>query len=219
LSLLLEEYKLLQDKIDKIGAFRFTIKGWAVTATVGALVAIASGKGFSPSASSFAIDVLLLFFFFFEREQVNLGWVFNNRVRQIEVQFDRRRRARGVRTTFSTPNIARSLFGAKRKKIDLVPKTFDNPRLEAFRIRFNHQARLARASHLSFYLILGLAVWCPKWLGFIPQANATPISIQNLIQSPPQVSLQPSVDSSGENGGRQTAKMPSPAKKPRDKSK
>jgi hypothetical protein len=31
LDLLLREYAILQDKIDKIGEFRFTIKGWALT--------------------------------------------------------------------------------------------------------------------------------------------------------------------------------------------
>jgi len=33
---LTDEYKILQDKIDKIGGFRFTIKGWSVTAVIAA---------------------------------------------------------------------------------------------------------------------------------------------------------------------------------------
>lgn len=36
---LTDEYKLLQDKIDKIGGFRFTIKGWSVTAVIAASAA------------------------------------------------------------------------------------------------------------------------------------------------------------------------------------
>ena len=31
----LEEYKILQDKIDKIGDFRFKIKGWTITLFTG----------------------------------------------------------------------------------------------------------------------------------------------------------------------------------------
>jgi hypothetical protein len=33
---LADEYKILQDKIDKIGAFRFTIKGWSITVIIAA---------------------------------------------------------------------------------------------------------------------------------------------------------------------------------------
>lgn len=36
---LIDEYKILQDKIDKIGGFRFTIKGWSVTAVIAASAA------------------------------------------------------------------------------------------------------------------------------------------------------------------------------------
>ena len=35
---LAEEYKILQEKMDKIGGFRITIKGWSATA-VGAITA------------------------------------------------------------------------------------------------------------------------------------------------------------------------------------
>ena len=36
---MIDEYKILQDKIDKIGGFRFTIKGWSVTAVIAANIA------------------------------------------------------------------------------------------------------------------------------------------------------------------------------------
>ena len=44
-----DEYKILQDKIDKIGGFRFTIKGWSVTAVVAATAAASATK--SPLAA------------------------------------------------------------------------------------------------------------------------------------------------------------------------
>ncbi|MGB6942140.1 MAG: hypothetical protein WBE37_07090 [Bryobacteraceae bacterium] len=34
LDQLSSEYKILQDKIDKIGAFKFTIRGWSVTIVI-----------------------------------------------------------------------------------------------------------------------------------------------------------------------------------------
>ena len=42
-SRLADEYRIIQDKIDKIGAFRFTIKGWSVTVIIGAIAAGAVG--------------------------------------------------------------------------------------------------------------------------------------------------------------------------------
>jgi hypothetical protein len=39
---LTDEYKILQDKIDKIGSFRFTIKGWSVSAVLAASAAAGS---------------------------------------------------------------------------------------------------------------------------------------------------------------------------------
>ncbi|MBB5063119.1 hypothetical protein [Granulicella mallensis] len=181
MSSLSDEYKILQDKIDKIGAFRVTIKGWSVTATIGALVAIASGKGFSPAISSFAVNVLLAWFFWFEREQVRLGWLFGGRARNIEIQIDKHRRATGEKVTFSTPNIARSLFGTKKPR-PLISHTFKNDQLNKVLSRINKEARLAIKSDLIFYLVLGLAAWLPKWFGVTPQSPSPSVTIQNTIQ-------------------------------------
>jgi hypothetical protein len=41
---MMDEYKILQDKIDKIGGFRFTVKGWSVTITTAALAAAGAAK-------------------------------------------------------------------------------------------------------------------------------------------------------------------------------
>jgi hypothetical protein len=181
------EYKILQDKIDKIGAFRVTIKGWSVTATVGGLVAIASNKGLTPSVSAMALDVLLLFFFLFERDQVRLGWKFNGRARNIEIQIDKLRRAAGESVLFSTPNIARSLFGAKKRPGSGWP-SFKNPTLEKWRLQVIGQIRLAIGSELVFYAALGLASWLPIWLGSPVQPAPAQVVIQNTIQIPKQQS-------------------------------
>ncbi len=187
LDSLKDEYKILQDKIDKIGAFRATIKGWSVTATVGALIAIASGKGFSPSISALALDVLLGWFFWFERGQVQLGWLFNGRARDIEIQIDKQRRETTKKLSFSTPNIARSLFGVKKRK-QYISHEFSNSTVEKVRQTVNTQIRLAISSDIIFYMVLGLAAWLPKWYG-VPVSTpppSPPAIIQNLIEMPPQ---------------------------------
>jgi hypothetical protein len=57
LMILLEEYKLVQSKIDKLGEFRFIVRGWAITvATGGAVVA-----GSSIWALFFLIPALFCF--------------------------------------------------------------------------------------------------------------------------------------------------------------
>ena len=183
LSLLGDEYKILQDKIDKIGAFRVTIKGWSVTATIAALVAISTSKGFSPFVNALALDVLLAWFFWFEREKVRLEWAFNARARDLEVQFDKARRADGEKVLFSTPNIARALFGRKKRR-DFIWFQFRSRKLEKWRIRINSQIRLAINSDLVFYVVLGCAAWLPSEMGTLPQPSAAPVVIQNLIQTP-----------------------------------
>lgn len=85
---LFDEYKILQDKIDKIGAFRFTIKGWSVTALV---AASAAGSATTSLMTVFVISaglaLMLSFFFLFEFEQVKLSRIFGERARRLEGSF------------------------------------------------------------------------------------------------------------------------------------
>src|SRR5690348_4567833 len=74
-----DEYKMLQDKIDKIGAFRFTIKGWAV-AIVGAVSAASSVTGaWTALFITICLACLVVFFFHLEVEQVHLSHLFGAR--------------------------------------------------------------------------------------------------------------------------------------------
>jgi hypothetical protein len=56
-----EEYKLLQDKVDKIGAFRFQVKGWLIPLVSAWLVAVYTAK-ITPWANLFAAVVPVLFY-------------------------------------------------------------------------------------------------------------------------------------------------------------
>jgi hypothetical protein len=180
-----DEYKILQDKIDKVGASRLTIKGWSVTAMIGVFLAIATNKGFSPSVSALGLDVLLAFFFWFEREQVRYSWEFIARARSIEIQTDKFRRAAGERVLFSSPNIVRSHFRDKKRR-DTDHFEFKNRALEKARIRASEQFRLAIGSDVVFYLVLGIAAWLPIYVRSTAQSPSVPIVIQNTIQMPKQ---------------------------------
>jgi hypothetical protein len=77
------EYKILQEKLDKIGAFRFTVKGWSVTLVIGSIVAVSANRQVSPHLLWF----LLLFvwvFFWVESKQDRLSRVYGKRIFQLE---------------------------------------------------------------------------------------------------------------------------------------
>jgi hypothetical protein len=78
------EYNILQDKIDKIGAFRFTIKGWSITVILAA--AFASASTVKIPAWLWLVSLLgfLVLFFLFELEQTKLRYRFVQRCISIE---------------------------------------------------------------------------------------------------------------------------------------
>jgi hypothetical protein len=83
------EYKILQDKIDKIGAFRFTIKGWSITVILAA--AFASASTVKIPAWLWLVSLLgfLVLFFLFELEQTTLRHKFGQRCILIESAISR----------------------------------------------------------------------------------------------------------------------------------
>src|SRR5467141_2192005 len=85
---LTDEYKILQDKIDKIGGFRFTIKGWSVTAVIAASAAGSTSHSLLTVVMiSLGLAIMLGFFFSFELEQVRLSRLFGDRARTLEKTF------------------------------------------------------------------------------------------------------------------------------------
>jgi len=81
------EYKILQDKIDKIGAFRFTIRGWSVTLVVASIAAAGSTK-FVGTYLLFLIPFIILFALA-ERKQSVLERKFGARSFDIESRIHR----------------------------------------------------------------------------------------------------------------------------------
>ena len=83
---LLDEYKILQDKIDKIGAFRFTIKGWSITVLV-AVVFAGSATNVKPLwALAVCAIAVLVGLFLYEWQQTILRYCFGQRCVLIEEQ-------------------------------------------------------------------------------------------------------------------------------------
>jgi len=78
----LEEYRLVQGKIDKIGEFRFIVRGWAVTLAI-AVVATAELAKLHPIAMLLAILALGVFAAA-ERREERLAAVLRRRAQRLE---------------------------------------------------------------------------------------------------------------------------------------
>ena len=85
---MMDEYKILQDKIDKIGGFRSTIKGWSVTIVIAAAAATSSNSNLlTVFMISAGVAVMLMFFCKFEYDQVKLSRLFGDRAIVLEETF------------------------------------------------------------------------------------------------------------------------------------
>jgi hypothetical protein len=104
------EYSIVQDKIDKIGAFRFTIRGWTVTLITATMLAVASAKLLSPYSLLFLLPPLLMFWSI-EKKQNRNQQIFEDRAFDIEAELRRLRPANSDSRTSSieSPKIAHSL--------------------------------------------------------------------------------------------------------------
>jgi hypothetical protein len=86
---LADEYKILQDKIDKIGAFRFTIKGWSTTVIIASLFAGTAANSVPPLLLLSSLFVVLGLFFYVEKKQTDLSRYFGQRTISIEAVLSR----------------------------------------------------------------------------------------------------------------------------------
>lgn len=120
-ELLMREYSMLQDKIDKIGGFRFMIKGWALTLDTGAVLA-----AFATSLERY-LGILLVFgvaatLWLLELRQIHLSEIFQNRALRIEKAIMRRLTSHGLRRTdiallINVPGIAAEIRSPLERRI------------------------------------------------------------------------------------------------------
>jgi hypothetical protein len=116
---LTDEYKILQDKIDKIGGFRFVIKGWSVTAVIAASAAGSATRSLlTVFTISAGLALMLLLFFLFEFGQVKLSRIFGARASRLEGSFRRMDRGYGrtMRAQIPVPYTAHETVESLRQQ-------------------------------------------------------------------------------------------------------
>lgn len=108
-----EEYKLLQNKIDNVGSFRFQVKGWAVTLLVGFLL---GGLASDLPSYYFLLGLLVVFgFHILELYQVTWQKSYVSRLAVLEYQIRKRAGGSGGNPGFPAPGIVRVSAQAKRR--------------------------------------------------------------------------------------------------------
>lgn len=160
-----DEYKMLQDKIDKIGAFRFTIKGWSVTAVIAASAASSNAKSLITILTvSSGLAIMVAFFFWIELEQVKLSRLFGDRARRLENAFVRIDRKRGelAKLPFPVPFTVNEIAfaGARRRVLHSGRLNQIEDPLPLSR-RLADGWRLWRRTHVFFYMVLLLLAFAP----------------------------------------------------------
>ncbi|SRR5579871_528489 len=145
------EYKILQDKIDKIGAFRFTIKGWSITVILAAAFASASAVKIPAWLWLVSLFGFLVLFFLFELEQTTLRHKFGQRCILIESAITRVLR---TAATSSGDTIVRAQF----VKLHSVPGITNHLRKKSAGSDFEEWSRWRafREADGFFYAALGL---------------------------------------------------------------
>jgi len=153
------EYKILQDKIDKIGAFRFTIKGWSITVILAAAFASASAVKIPAWLWLVSLFCFLVLFFLFELEQTTLRHKFGQRCILIESAITR------VLRTAATSS-GNAIVRAQFVKVRFVPGITNHLRKKSAASDFEERSwwRACREADVIFYAALGLltllfAVW------------------------------------------------------------
>lgn len=192
---LTDEYKILQDKIDKIGAFRFTIKGWSVTVLVAASVAAAnSNTGAGVAAISLGLALVVIAFFWFEMEQVSLSNRFGNRAKRIEDAFARFDSGRWNfdATVFPVPNIATELARLafrQRKDAKVTGRESLRSRTRPVRGRTASTLGLWKQAHPMFYLVLFCYAFAPLFAYWM-RSPTHPLEVK-ITDSPVKAMVSP----------------------------
>jgi hypothetical protein len=150
---LLDEYKILQDKIDKIGGFRFTVKGWSVTALIAASAAGTAAKSISIALTiTIGLVLMLVFFFSFELEQVRLSRAFGRRAKKLEDEFIKIDTMAG-HSPIRVPYTASEILRIARSKSQ-------GGQSENWKERW----RVWRSADIRFYVVLSLLALAPPLL-------------------------------------------------------
>jgi len=159
-----DEYKILQDKIDKIGSFGFTIKGWSVTAVIAASAAGSSANRLLTSVMvSIGLALMLGFFAWFEYRQIKLSRLFGKRARKLEYTFWLIDRGEGgkKRARILVPYTATEIILAgSKKKLDRRA-TGQSREEDTLSARWLRRWRIAKQADIIFYVVLTFLTFLP----------------------------------------------------------
>jgi hypothetical protein len=156
LDQLSSEYKILQDKIDKIGAFKFTIRGWSITIVVASCIGATTARLPSPTLL-LGLIVFVIVFWAMEHSQTSYQDTFGRRCAEIERFIWRLLRASKLDVPGMVPRIAHDLADDNRSKF----YRWENARVRAF-IR-----GVSAQGEVIFYLVqIVVVVTLTVWLTF-----------------------------------------------------
>jgi len=112
------EYRIIQDKLDKIGEFKFKIRGWSITIQSALLIAIFTQRFSFIFLAICLLGLVPLLFHFLEQQQEHIGKALADRAIDLEKAIDR--------LTFER-------YESARKKINLdsiiINKVYGAPRI------------------------------------------------------------------------------------------
>jgi len=121
---LFEEYRIVQNKIDKIADFELKVRGWCITLESAIIISLMSGK--IVFLSSFHVIALMIFvilvFQFLEQEQLETKKILSKRALIIEQAIDRLlvvRDENDLKKKSINKNVFKLLKGSPRTAIDL----------------------------------------------------------------------------------------------------
>jgi hypothetical protein len=178
LEQLSSEYKILQDKIDKIGAFKFTIRGWTITIVVASCIGATTARLPSPWIL-LGLVVFVLVFGRMEMIQTRYRETFARRCAEIERWIWRLLREHDAHVPGMVPRIAHDLADETRAALS---RWKDRPRMRGL-------AHAWRSDHeyvfggILVVVILALTAWLaahPK----TPERSELPQVIQYNMVNP-----------------------------------
>jgi hypothetical protein len=200
LEQLSSEYKILQDKIDKIGGFKFTIRGWSVTIVVASCIGATTARLPSP----FLLLGLIIFVWIFGRmERIQTGYreTFARRCAEIERSIWRLLREQGSHVPGMVPKIAHEL--ASDTRADLA-RWRNHPRVR----RLVHAWR-SDHEYVFCAVLIAVILFLTGWLALQPKApertDAPQLIQRNTPDSVPGAARQLAPMSGNQKGSKPNA--------------
>jgi hypothetical protein len=158
------EYRIIQDKLDKIGEFKFKIRGWSITIQSALFVAIFTQKLSSTLPPIFLLLFIPLIFHCLEQQQEHIGKALTDRALELEKAIDRltfERHESARKKINLDSNIINRVYGAPRIGVSIrhrKRKFFSN--MIIFKENF-----LYHFQYVLFAFVLILFIFNPQFFG------------------------------------------------------